>query len=49
MITAAAMTGFGHAGLAPFSKPFELIYQHAPEQLGTVFHAYQRAFREYKL
>ncbi len=48
MITASAMTAFGHAGLVPFSKPFELIYQHAPEQLGTVFHLYQRAFWEHK-
>lgn len=46
MVAAAAMTVFGSAGLSPFSKPFELIYQHAPEQLGTVFHIYQQFFLE---
>ena len=49
MVAAAAMTVFGSAGLAPFSKPFELIYQHAPEQLGTVFHVYQQLFWENQL
>lgn len=46
MVIAAAMTAYGHRGLSPFSRVFEIAYQQAPEQLGIVYHYFIQTFRK---